>query len=133
MRSYEGLFIFPPDEAAETAGGRVKGLEELIKKHQGAVTQKTELGRKPLGYPLKKFREGQILALDFQMEEASALEFRKALALLDGLLNFMVLLKKVRAEKKSSSKTSAVSAQPTSKPVSSRPPSSQGHQAVASH
>lgn len=97
MKSYEGLFIYPPEAAAEARKAQEKTLEELIKKFEGKILQKTEWGRKPLGYPLKKFREGHFVVLEFQLPPLKMNEFRKALELQTDLLKFMLTIKQTKA------------------------------------
>ena len=128
MRNYEGLFILPPEQAPETQKAQVKQLEDLIKKFNGNVTQKAEWGRRPLGYPLKKFKDGFFLLFDFEMDPAKATEFRKALQLQEGVLKFTIVLKELKREKKQQAAKTAV---PAGKPT--RNVSAAGSQPVSSH
>ena len=100
MKPYEALFIFPPEATPEVRKNQDKNLEELLKKFGGTIVQKTEWGKKLLGYPLKKFREGYFLLLEFQMESLNMTEFRKGLELQEGLLKFMVTVKNPKTEKR---------------------------------
>ncbi len=127
MRSYEGLFILPPEQMPEVQKAQVKQLEDLIKKFNGNVSQKAEWGRRPLGYPLKKFKEGSFLLFDFEMDPAKATEFRKALQLQEGPLKFTIALKEQRRE----NKQQTAKAVPAAKPI--RTGSAAGSQPVSSH
>lgn len=118
MKSYEGMFIFPPEAAPEARKAQDKALDDLIKKFEGKILQKTEWGRKPLGYPLKKFREGHFVILDFQLPPLKMNEFRKALELQGDLLKFMLTIKQTKAPVKPAEKTPA-------------PPASSVHTAAA--
>ena len=121
MKSYEGVFIFPPEAASDARKVQLKNLEDLIGKFEGSVQQKTEWGKKPLGYPIKKFREGWVVVADFQMNPAGATEFRKMLELQEDLLKYMITVKQEgKAEKKSAPR-----------PVSAAPSHSQPHKTAA--
>ncbi len=99
MKLYEGLFILSPDATPEVQKTQVDRVEECVKKFGGVVTEKLELGRKPLGYPLKKFREGALWGVNFQLDSIKANELRKALELQEDLLKYMITVKDVRPVK----------------------------------
>lgn len=123
MKSYEGLFIFPPDSTPDVRKNQLKNLDDLITRFKGQITQKTEWGRKPLGYAIKKFQEGYCMVYDFQMETSQATDFRKGLQLQEDVIKFMVTLKNMKApiEKKVSSKPAGPAG--AAKPVTSKPSS----------
>ena len=104
MKSYEGVFIFPPESTADARKEQYKNLDEVLAKFQAHVLQKTEWGKRPLGYPLKKFREGFFWILDFRMLPAKMTEFRKTLELQEDLLKFMLTIKNTKSEKKPAEK-----------------------------
>ncbi len=81
MRKYEGLFIFPPEEAPDALKEEEKRLEETIRRFGGHTTERRDWGRRLLGYPLKKLREGRMLLWNFEMETRQMTEFRKAIEL----------------------------------------------------
>lgn len=91
MRKYEGLFIFPPDEAPETTKEREKRLEEMLSRFGGRTLERHDGGRRPLGYPIRKFREGRMLVWNFEMETSRLGEFRKALELEGKILKSMIV------------------------------------------
>ncbi len=101
MKSYEAVFIFPPEVAADTRKAQLKNIDDIIAKFQGAVIQKNELGKRPLGYPLKKFREGYFVVVVFQMPTSQAGVFRKTIELQEDILKYMITVKEeVKPEKK---------------------------------
>lgn len=93
MKAYEGVFIFPPDASSEARKAQEKQIEDAIKKLQGVITQKTEWGKKPLGYSIRKYREGIFLILDFQVDTLKMRELRNLFELQEDLLKFMVTVK----------------------------------------
>ena len=132
MKAYEGVFIFPPESATDARKAQLKNLDDLIAKFQGSVIQKNEWGKKPLGYPLKKFREGYVVVADFEMPTSQTIEFRKTLELQEELLKYMITIKQaVKPEKKVVSKPPA--APPAYQPRTSRTPAPAGPGASAHH
>lgn len=120
MKSYEGIFIFPPESAPDARKAQMKNWDDLFHKFGAEVTQKNEWGRKPLGYPLRKFREGHILVADFKMDPAKAIEFRKSLELFEDLLKFMITVKdeKKIAKAAAAAASKAAAAKPAPAPAS---------------
>ena len=101
MKAYEGVFIFPPEAGADARKTQLKNLDDTIAKFQGSVIQKNEWGKKQLGYPLKKFREGYVVVTDFEMPTSQTIEFRKTLELQEDLLKYMIIIKAaVKPDKK---------------------------------
>ena len=103
MKAYEALFVFPPESTPEIRKNQLKNLDDLFTKHKAQVTEKTEWGKKLLGYPIRKHAEGFSLVYNFQMDPAQAVEFRKGLDLQEDLMKYMVTIKpqeKVKVEKK---------------------------------
>ncbi len=86
MRKYEGLFIFPPEETPEAWKGEEKRLEETISRLGGRILERKDWGRRLLGYPIRKFREGRMLCWNFEIEGNQLGELRKALALDERIL-----------------------------------------------
>ena len=126
MRLYEGLFIFAPEATADTRKNQLKNLDDLVAKFKGKVVQKTELGKKTLGYTVKKFREGYVVVVDYQMESLKQGEFRKTLQLQDDIVKFMIITKveekKVVKKAEEPAKTTVKASTPPSgsHPVSTR-------------
>ncbi len=86
MRKYEGLFIFPPEEGPEAAKEGEARLEEMITRFGGKIVNRQDWGRRPLGYALRKFREGRILQWNFELETQQLIELRRALDLSERFL-----------------------------------------------
>ena len=110
MKLYEGLFVFPPEATTDARKTQLKNVEDLIAKLKGKVIQKAEWGKKPLGYAVKKFREGHVVIMDYQMDSLKQTEFRNALQLQDDLVKFMITVKDTKAEKKKSENASKAAA-----------------------
>ena len=100
MNSYEGVFIFPPDIAPDTRKAQFKTLDELFQKAGAEILQKTEWGKKTLGYAIKKFNEGHYLIVDYKMDPAKTEAFRKTVELQDSIIKYMITVRNLAAEKK---------------------------------
>lgn len=108
MKMYDGFFILPADATTEQRKSQLQALENLIQKFNGRVAQKNELGRRPIGYMLKKSREGFMVTLDFEMDPSSQPGFRQALELHEDLLKFMITVK----EQKETAPANAAASKP---------------------
>ena len=91
MRKYEGLFIFPPEETPEVLKGEEKRLEEAMTRLGGRILDRQDWGRRPLGYPIRKFREGRFLLWNFEIESHQLSELRKALELDEKILKSTIV------------------------------------------
>ena len=86
MKAYEGLFIFSVEAAAQdNLAAEVTGW---IQRFEGVVDQVTDLGSRKLGFKIKKFSDGKVFAVAYQMNPAQADAFRKALEMEGKLLSF---------------------------------------------
>ena len=100
MKAYEGVFVFPPDSTPDARKTQLKNVEDLITRFGGSITERVEIGRKPLGYPVRKHHEGFLWVADFKMDGPRADEFRKALELQEDLIKHMIIRKDPVAPKK---------------------------------
>ncbi len=123
MALYEGFFIFPPESTPEIRNKQDKSLEETIRKFQGSMIQKNEGGKRPLGYPIKKFKEGFFVVADFELAPSKVGEFRHALSLQEDFLKFMITRKPVSMKKEPSEKAKPHPAKPT-QPIATGQPQS---------
>ncbi|MCB9799327.1 MAG: 30S ribosomal protein S6 [Candidatus Omnitrophica bacterium] len=95
MRLYEALLIFPSNAAPEAIEKNLTAIDGAIQKFEGKVVNKVDSGKKPLGYTVKKFREGVFYLIDFQMPPVHISELKRFFQLLDGLLKFTIIVKPV--------------------------------------
>lgn len=86
MRKYEAIFIYPPEETPDASKEADKRLEETLNRFKGRIIERKDWGRRLLGYPLGKFKEGRFLLWNFEMEASQIAEFQKALHLDEKIL-----------------------------------------------
>jgi len=90
-RKYEGLFIFPPEEGPDAAKGGEKRLDEAISRLGGRVLDKKDWGRRPLGFAIRRHREGYFLLWNFEMETHQLAELKKNLQLDEKILKTTIV------------------------------------------
>lgn len=93
MRPYEALFILPPDAGSGLSKEEEKHIEDLIRRWGGRPFDRTDLGPRLLGYPLRKHREGRLSVWNFEMEPVKLDEFRKTILLDEKILKVIVTRK----------------------------------------
>ena len=127
MKVYEGFFVFAPEATTDARKNQIKMIEDLVAKFKGKVVQKVEWGKRPLGYPVKKFREGYIIIVDFQLESVKEPELSRAIRLQEEVLKFMITAKNLKAEKKIAAQKLEEAKAPAKPPVA---PAASAHPAV---
>lgn len=93
MKTYEVLIIYPPQTLGEGQHDSKDIFEGIIKKHEGKVLNRTELGRRPLGYVVKKSREGHLVSFFVELPPNQLDAFKRSLQLAEGILKFTVVVK----------------------------------------
>lgn len=86
MKKYEGLFVFPA-ESSDDFGAEI---ESWLKKFNGKVLQKNDLGKKVLTSSVKKFREGRMIVTDLEIDPAQIKPLRNMLELQENLISYMI-------------------------------------------
>ncbi len=110
MRTYEGLFIFPPESGPEARKEEAKALENHLKKFKAVVKEKVEWGKRSLGYAVKKHKEGYVVVLEFTMGPEHAEEFRRTLQLDERILKFMLTVRTAKALQQATQKAAKAAA-----------------------
>jgi ribosomal protein S6 len=98
MKKYEGLFIFPSEATGETIKDHGAEATKWIEKFQGKIIQKTDMGKKTIGHPIKKYKEGKFFVFNFEMDPARMQDFRKDLEQQETLLKYMITVPEEKAK-----------------------------------
>ena len=93
MKKYEALVIFPPQVTVSVLDGGKNDFEEVLSKFQGKIVNRLDMGRRPLGYPIKKVTEGHVVAFTFELAPENVDALKKALQLEEGILKFSLVKK----------------------------------------
>lgn len=65
MNTYEGMFIVNPEISDDNVGKVVTSIQEEITKNGGEILQVQVMGKQHLSYPIKRFKEGYYILLNF--------------------------------------------------------------------
>jgi small subunit ribosomal protein S6 len=89
LRPYEALVI------TRTAGDASKKstFEDLVKKHGGKVLNQNDLGKRLLGYEVKKTKDGFVASYDFELGPDKVDGFKRSLQLAEDVLKYTLVLK----------------------------------------
>jgi len=90
LKQYEALVIFP---ITVTGLDSKNTFEELVKKIEGKILNRTEMGRRFLGYAVKKSKEGYIAAFDFELSPEKMDPLRRSLDLSEDILKYTIVVK----------------------------------------
>lgn len=90
MNEYEGIFIIKPDLSEEDIKTVFKSISDLITKSSGNVKKEENWGKRPLAYPVKKFKEGYYYKLEFTAPPESIGKLDAAYKLSAGILRAMI-------------------------------------------
>ena len=96
MKQYEAMFILKPDLDKPGIDKILGHIQELVTKHEGAITGTREMGKNKLAYPLKKNKEGVYYLINFSIMPDAVDGIKKNLVLNESILCMMI----VAAEKK---------------------------------
>ncbi len=92
MNKYETVFIINPN--IEDAGVKtlIEKFSNLINS-EGKVEEVQELGKKRLAYEIKKHREGNYVAIDFEAKPELIKELERIYRITDEVIKFIVVKK----------------------------------------
>jgi small subunit ribosomal protein S6 len=91
MRNYEAMFIFKPSLEEEKLEKEIKSVERAIKTRGKGEVKHSNLGKKVLAYPIKKFSEGVYINYTFTAQTAAIAKIKEALKHKESILRFVVL------------------------------------------
>lgn len=102
MRNYEVVLILAHQMSADRQKELVKKVDGIFSKFGAKVQARHDRGKKELGYPMKKHKEGHIYVYDAEMDPSKIDPFIRELRLEDDLLQVMVSLPVSGAKPKAS-------------------------------
>lgn len=91
LRSYESVFVAAPTVAQDAQERLVESFEEVITSNGGTITNTIKMGRRPLAYEVKKFRDGVYTVFEFQGDGALIRELERRYRLHDSVLKFLTV------------------------------------------
>jgi len=88
--NYEGVFIVKPDLTEDDAKGVFKAIGDSITKNSGSVKKDEIWGKRPLAYPVKKYKEGHYYKVDFASPSEAISKIEAACKLNAAILRAMI-------------------------------------------
>ena len=92
MRTYELVVIFDGTLQNDVVEGRVKELEDRLKKDGGEIIDATDWGKRHLAYPIKKRDYGYYSIFLFKSEPAVLPELDRVLKLDETVIRHLLVL-----------------------------------------
>ena len=90
MRHYEIMLIIHPDQS-EQVPGMMQRYEEIIKKHDGKIHRKEDIGRRQLAYPISKVHKGHYILMNIECNNEVRSELENSFKFNDAILRKLIL------------------------------------------
>lgn len=91
MKTYEALVIYSLQAGGEVLQQGKSLFEGLIQKQGGRVLNHIDIGKRYLGYSVRKAREGYCLAFNFELLPDRVELLKQQLGLAEGILKFTLV------------------------------------------
>lgn len=93
MKNYEGMLIIRPDLNEETMKAVTTQIADTLLKSNGQIEEAKIWGKRQLGYPIKKFKEGLFYLIFFKANPETISEIRKEYKLNENILRILIINK----------------------------------------
>ena len=90
MNNYEGIFILRPDIKEDDLKTACKIITDLVVKNGGNVKKEDAWGKRPLSYPINKFKEAYYYKFDFDAPSDAIAKLEDACKMNAEILRVMV-------------------------------------------
>lgn len=91
MRDYELTYIIKPDLDPTALAGVIERVNGFVTADGGAITKINQWGLRQLSYPIRRYREGQYVFTQVQIEPASLARIEQRLRLTEDVLRFLLV------------------------------------------
>jgi small subunit ribosomal protein S6 len=105
MRNYELTYILKPDIDSTTKTAAMEKISDMITADGGSVLKTTEWGLRKLGYPIRKFKEGQYIHLLCHLDPAAVKRLDGRLRLNDDVIRHLTVQEEIIRPSKRRAKT----------------------------
>jgi len=95
MNNYELVLVMDPDLDADGRKKLIDQTEKLVAVAKGKLGKPDEWGKKELAYPINKKSLGYYFLYPLEMEPAQVGGFDRKLKNLDGIMRYLLVVKKV--------------------------------------
>jgi len=91
MNKYEAMFLVKPDLSEEDKKALLSQINEVVTKHNGAVSSANIWSEKrKLFFPLKRYREAIYYLVNFTLAPLSVKDINQAYRLNENILRFLI-------------------------------------------
>ncbi len=91
-RAYETIYVLRPDVAKEAATKVSHRVQEVVEREGGKLTLVETWGRRQLAYPVKKFKRGVYVYVQYVSGGGLVSELERNLRMLDEVIKFQTVL-----------------------------------------
>ncbi len=119
MRHYEAVVIFQPHFAGESLEQAKRNFQDQVKRFGGNVLHTQELGKRSIGFSIKKKKEGIYIIFELELNPSQLSEFLKVLSLSEDLLRFTIFAKGAERERAGDKRSEPVRKYPPARPQTS--------------
>ena len=91
LQTYETLFITPPDLTEDDERATVETLAKIVTEGGGTFHANERMGRRRLGYPIRKFDDGVYVRFLYDSESSVPLELDRRIRLTDKVLRSLTV------------------------------------------
>lgn len=91
-RAYETIYVLRPDVATEAAAKVSHRVQEVVEREGGKLTLVETWGRRQLAYPVKKFKRGVYVYVQYVSGGSLVSELERNLRMLDEVLKFQTVV-----------------------------------------
>jgi len=90
-RSYELTFIIKPDIDATNLTVVLEKVKDIITAEGGSITKIDQWGLRRLMYPIRKYREGQYVYEQVELEPLSIIRIENRLRLTEDVIRYLLI------------------------------------------
>jgi small subunit ribosomal protein S6 len=91
-RAYETIYVMRPDVAQEAAAKVSHRVQEVVEREGGKLTLVETWGRRQLAYPVKKFKRGVYVYVQYVSGGGLVSELERNLRMLDEVIKFQTVV-----------------------------------------
>ncbi len=93
FRNYELIIVFNPNTQESAVQERISKIDEIVKKHNGEISNREVWGKRSLAYPISNYKYGLFVVLTIKSEGSVVTEINRMLRISDEVLRNTLVTK----------------------------------------
>lgn len=93
MKNYEGMLVIRPDLQEEAMKVVTTQIADVISKGNGQIEEAKVWGKRQLGYPVKKFKEGVFYLISFKANPEAISGIKREYKLNENIIRMLIINK----------------------------------------